>query len=105
MERTARRARESPTIGVFAPAEGGGLWSLAGATPLATGWQITLRRKRLKQAKTVVVRCDRLPLKCHGKERGRRFAPSPPRVVAAPIRAETAAGRQEGLPGPPRRRG
>jgi hypothetical protein len=41
---------------------------LAGATPVATGWQITLRRKRLKQAKTVAVRCDRLPRQCHGKE-------------------------------------
>jgi hypothetical protein len=26
--------------------------------------------KTAEHAKTVVVRCDRLPLKCHGKERG-----------------------------------
>jgi hypothetical protein len=32
MERTARRAPESPTIGDFAPAEDAALWSLAGAT-------------------------------------------------------------------------
>jgi hypothetical protein len=43
------------------------LWSLAGATS-GNRWQITLRRRGLKQAKTVAVGCDRLPRKRHGKE-------------------------------------
>ena len=31
-------------------------------------WQMERPRKRLKQAKTVAVRCDRLPESFHGKE-------------------------------------
>jgi hypothetical protein len=43
------------------------LWSPAGATD-GNRWQMERPRKRLKQAKTVAVGCDRLPQPFHGKE-------------------------------------
>jgi hypothetical protein len=43
------------------------LWSPAGATG-GKRWQMERLRKRLKQAKTVAVGCDRLPETFHGKE-------------------------------------
>jgi hypothetical protein len=43
------------------------LWSRAGATG-RNRWQIEGSPKRLKQAKTVAVGCDRLPERVHGKE-------------------------------------
>jgi hypothetical protein len=43
------------------------LWSLAGATG-GNRWQMETLRKRRKQAKTVAVGCDPLPLNLDGKE-------------------------------------
>jgi hypothetical protein len=43
------------------------LWSPAVATD-GNLWQMGTSRKRLKKAKTVAVRCDRLREKFHGKE-------------------------------------
>jgi hypothetical protein len=48
------------------------LWSLYGAPwlqPVATDRKWDPRRKQLKQAKTVAVGCDRLPIGAHGKGR------------------------------------
>ena len=43
------------------------LWSRAGATS-GNWWQMGTARRRLKQAKTVAMGCDRLPIGAHGKE-------------------------------------
>jgi hypothetical protein len=43
------------------------LWSPAVATD-GNLWQMGTSRKRLRKAKTVAVRCDRLREKFHGKE-------------------------------------
>jgi hypothetical protein len=43
------------------------LWSPAGATG-GKRWQMERLQKRLKQAKTVAVGCDRLPETFHGKQ-------------------------------------
>jgi len=43
------------------------LWSLAGATS-GNRWQMLRARKPQKQAKTVAMGCDRLPIGAHGKE-------------------------------------
>jgi len=43
------------------------LWSRAGATG-GNRWQMEKPKKRLKEAKTVAMGCDRLPFGAHGKE-------------------------------------
>jgi hypothetical protein len=43
------------------------LWSRAVATG-GNRWQMGLPQKRLEQAKTVAMGCDRLPIGAHGKE-------------------------------------
>jgi hypothetical protein len=48
------------------------LWSQAVATD-GNPWQMAQEEKRLKQAKTVAIGCDQLPIGVHGKEGGQRF--------------------------------
>src|SRR6266511_5564558 len=61
------------------------IWSPAGATS-GNRWQMNRPRKRLKQAKTVAVGCDPLPLNLDGKEGVDGSSPSEGSAKAPQIR-------------------
>jgi hypothetical protein len=63
----ARRGPELPFSAGIRAAKMERLWSLAVATS-GSRWQMQEARKPLKQAETVAVGCDQLPIGAHGKE-------------------------------------
>lgn len=75
------------------------LWSRAGAIN-GNRWQMAPRRKRLKQAKTVAVRCQRLPSRCKEGVDGSsqsEGSPKAPEIGAFSVRPTCSVERVMGM--------